>query len=417
MGERRNYATHIIKMKPSRCDGSLRRCQRIMAGNILIVDNDREFLQRAVSVLDAKGHHFPYHIFTAESAFEAKELLQSVHFVSMLYSIRRPPAEGLELLAHMMAHCTDLPFIAVWDFGGLDNPAIPPSKTSLPRNGNIPSPVLALLGNLGISTRHCLYGLKISNYFRLAELERKTCLMEIDTAKSSGKFVFIEGQLMNAVAVDIEGDDAVYEVLGWTGFSVTISEYEDEGTLDQNVFLSLDHNLKLWETFSLEEKSKYIKERREETTAPVVRGWATEACSTAVASDVIIASTDKEDIMAIEKHLNPLKEIKGFKAAGIMNYTGEVVAYSSVDPAINLELVGATFNDIFRSAHEASKKIGLDACKETVIMTPKGTIVMACSGVDAKVHIHAIGILEADGNQALMKMQLEKMIPAVVEEL
>lgn len=121
--------------------------------------------------------------------------------------------------------------------------------------------------------------------------------------------------------------------------------------------------------------------------------------------------------MALEKHLEGLKEIKGFKAAAIMNFTGEVLASESVDPSVNLELVGATFNDIFRSAHEASKKIGLDACRETIIITPKGVVVMACSGTAAKVHFHMIGIMAADGNQALMKMQIEKAIPEIMNEL
>ena len=121
--------------------------------------------------------------------------------------------------------------------------------------------------------------------------------------------------------------------------------------------------------------------------------------------------------MALEKHLHGLKEVKGFKAAGIMNYTGEMLASESEDTNIDLTLVGATFNDIFRSAHEASKKIGLDACKETVISTPKGVVVMRCSGVDAKSHFHIIGIMANDGNQALMKMQIEKMVPAVMDEL
>jgi predicted regulator of Ras-like GTPase activity (Roadblock/LC7/MglB family) len=100
-----------------------------------------------------------------------------------------------------------------------------------------------------------------------------------------------------------------------------------------------------------------------------------------------------------------------------MSFTGEMLAYDSADPKIDLTLVGATFNDIFRSAHEASKKIGLEACRETTIATPKGVIVMRCSGTDAKVHFHLIGILAADGNQALMKMQIEKMVPAVMGEL
>ena len=89
----------------------------------------------------------------------------------------------------------------------------------------------------------------------------------------------------------------------------------------------------------------------------------------------------------------------------------------SIDQNINLEIVGATFNDIFRSAHEASKKIGLLACNETTIETPKGIIVMLCSGIDEKAHLHLIGVLSADGNHALMKMQIRKIIPAVVNEL
>lgn len=94
-----------------------------------------------------------------------------------------------------------------------------------------------------------------------------------------------------------------------------------------------------------------------------------------------------------------------------------MLAYDSADPNIDLSLVGATFNDIFRSAHEASKKIGLEACKETVIGTPKGVIVMRCSGTEAKSHFHLIGIMAHDGNQALMKMQIDKLVPEVMAEL
>jgi hypothetical protein len=42
---------------------------------------------------------------------------------------------------------------------------------------------------------------------------------------------------------------------------------------------------------------------------------------------------------------------------------------------------------------------------------------MACSGVDAAVHFHLIAVLTKDGNQALAKMQLDKMIPKIMKEL
>ena len=121
--------------------------------------------------------------------------------------------------------------------------------------------------------------------------------------------------------------------------------------------------------------------------------------------------------MALESYLNNLKKINGYKASAIMNFTGEVLVQDTMDNNIDLGLVGATFNDIFRTAHEASAKIGLDACKESVITTPKGVIIMRCSGVKAKVHYHSIVIMNADGNQALAKMEMEKMVPKVMEEL
>lgn len=129
------------------------------------------------------------------------------------------------------------------------------------------------------------------------------------------------------------------------------------------------------------------------------------------------ASTTKEQKMAIETHLQSLRDIRGYRASAVMNFTGEVLVADSADQGVDLALVGATFNDIFRSAHEASRKIGLDATRETVIKTPKGLIVMACSGTDAKIHFHVIAVLGEDGNQALLKMRLDSMLPKIMSEL
>ena len=121
--------------------------------------------------------------------------------------------------------------------------------------------------------------------------------------------------------------------------------------------------------------------------------------------------------MPLDGYLDRLKNINGYKASAIMNYTGEILVQDSVDANIDLGLVGATFNDIFRTAHEASIKIGLEACQESIISTPKGVIIMLCSGVKSKVHFHTIAILNLDGNQALVKMELKKMMPAIMAEL
>ena len=121
--------------------------------------------------------------------------------------------------------------------------------------------------------------------------------------------------------------------------------------------------------------------------------------------------------MALENMLAELKEIKGYKAAAVMSFTGEILAADAADVKIDLNVVGATFNDIFRASHEASKKIGLDACSELAIGTPKGLIIMNCSGVESEVYFHLIGIMAADGNQALLKLKLGKLVPVIMKEL
>jgi predicted regulator of Ras-like GTPase activity (Roadblock/LC7/MglB family) len=121
--------------------------------------------------------------------------------------------------------------------------------------------------------------------------------------------------------------------------------------------------------------------------------------------------------MDLEAPLADVKAVKGYLATGIMQYTGELLAGNSVTESINLSIVGATFNDIFRSAHEVCGKIGLDACREMVLYTPRGIVLMLCTGIKSKVHCHLITILSADGNQALAKMQMEKAGPVIMNLL
>lgn len=116
-------------------------------------------------------------------------------------------------------------------------------------------------------------------------------------------------------------------------------------------------------------------------------------------------------------YLSRLHKIKGYKASAVMTFRGELLASHSEDAQIDLRAVGKTFNDIFKTAHEASEKIGLKACLETVINTPKGIIVMHCSGGEAMIHFHLLAIMSADGNLALTKMELEKMTAPILAAL
>lgn len=112
-----------------------------------------------------------------------------------------------------------------------------------------------------------------------------------------------------------------------------------------------------------------------------------------------------------------LQTVKGYKASAIMTFRGELLASHSSDSQIDLSVVGKVFNDIFKTAHEVSEKIGLNSCLETVINTPRGIIIMRCSGIEALIHFHLLVIIAADGNLALSKMELEKMTGPILAVL
>jgi len=121
--------------------------------------------------------------------------------------------------------------------------------------------------------------------------------------------------------------------------------------------------------------------------------------------------------MSLESILAELKGVKGYRSAGIMDFTGEMLVSDSHDSQFDLGIAGATFNDIFRGAHEAAGKLGLQATEELVINTPNGVVVMICSGANRDPHVHIIAVLEKGGNHALARMTMERMVPKIISEL
>ncbi|NTV14678.1 MAG: hypothetical protein HGA96_12230 [Desulfobulbaceae bacterium] len=120
----------------------------------------------------------------------------------------------------------------------------------------------------------------------------------------------------------------------------------------------------------------------------------------------------------LKKFISGLRKVNGYKASGVLTFKGRILARDSVDPKIDLDTVGVTFNNLFQEAHEASENVGLEACYETAINTPKGIIIIRCSGQDALAHFHLIVVLGgADANLSLVKHELDKFLAVVMLEL
>ena len=118
-----------------------------------------------------------------------------------------------------------------------------------------------------------------------------------------------------------------------------------------------------------------------------------------------------------ESILASLSDVKGYLGGAVNNYTGECLVCDAAKLSGNLEETSATFNDIFRDSHKVSKNLKLGATEVMEIHTEKAVILMACSGEDARVHLHIFAVFSSDGNVALGKMALKKVLPKAVEML
>jgi predicted regulator of Ras-like GTPase activity (Roadblock/LC7/MglB family) len=118
-----------------------------------------------------------------------------------------------------------------------------------------------------------------------------------------------------------------------------------------------------------------------------------------------------------ESIMEGLQSVKGYLGGAINNYTGECLVCDAQKLSGNLEEVSATFNDIFRDSHAVSKNLKLGATHIMEIHTEKGKVLMGCSGEDERVHLHIFAIFSEDGNVALGKMALDKILPQAVKAL
>ncbi len=374
--------------------------------NVLIVDDEKLFLLSLKEGLSAYSTDF--NVLLAQNGAKAIAQLSSVPIDLVVTDLKMPVLDGFELLAHMSKHYPQIPTIVMTAYG---TPDIENKIDGYGVSHYVEKPVdykklaSVILNEMKFGSAGHIQGITLPTFLQLIEMEKRTCTLTVNSNEEFGYWYFWKGELLDAEVGKKTGVDAAYQMLSWAQTEIEIAPRCKRKT--KNIQKSM--NEILMEGMRLQDELQ-----RRQTEAK--KSLKLEDGDTQAKTSLKI-TLNEEDTMALEKHLQGLKEVKGFKAAGVMNFTGEMMASESVDPNINLALVGATFNDIFRSAHEASKKIGLDACKETVISTPKGVIVMRCSGVDAKSHIHLIGIMASDGNQALMKMQIEKMVTPVMDEL
>ena len=111
-----------------------------------------------------------------------------------------------------------------------------------------------------------------------------------------------------------------------------------------------------------------------------------------------------------------LSKVNGYMGAVLSDHTGEVLV-SDTNKVKKLDETSMKFNEDFRNIHDITDILGLGHSQTMDVKADNATIIMVCSGTDARVHLHAFAILSKDGSIPLAKVALKTVVEKAAAEL
>ncbi|WPD20924.1 MAG: response regulator [Candidatus Electrothrix scaldis] len=308
-----------------------------------------------------------------------------------------------------------------------------------------------------------LKGVSVGSFLQLLEMDEKTCLLEVGTSpKNKGLLYIHQGKLYDAEYGDLQEYEAACRLIAMDNVSFKIKalpKLEIRRRIKSELMsiimdaMKLKDEVKQGESLELPPRDYSDDENKQrafetdwrqsvkddEDDEDELDELDTDSLHHTDDEPVIMPSPQqeqepvipKEDVFiptmavcsttgctsSLESLLTKLRSIKGYKGAGIMDFTGETIASDCLDAHIDIASIGAVFNDVFRSAQETAESLGVHTCTELVLKTNECIIILCGSGSESVVPFHLIAVLDKDGNQALTRMQLTKIVPLAAREL
>lgn len=197
-----------------------------MIKTVLIADDDAELLRTLEEGIPRCNDSLS--VLTAVDGVDAVEHLKANMVSIVVTDLRMPRMDGFSLLVHILEHYPEIPVIVMT---GFSTPATERSMWEKGVAGYLTKPVtVPELAEriLSILKREAdggtLHGISSGMFLQLVEMEEKTCTIRL-FSNSSGKqgiLFFEQGELLDARADGLQGEDAAYEIFSWEQVSLSI---------------------------------------------------------------------------------------------------------------------------------------------------------------------------------------------------
>ncbi len=190
---------------------------------VLIVDDDPGQLRMLAHLIAVRRRDLS--VVTANTGTQAIEALQSSEVDLVLTDLQMPGMSGFELLGWLVSNRPQIPIFTMTAYPDAE------SVDRLDELGAIecftkPLDITAVLQRLSLALTEGASGhvrnIGLPAFLQLVEMERKTCVLTIESEGRRGLLHLDDGVLVDARTGELRGDDAALAIAAWPAPAITI---------------------------------------------------------------------------------------------------------------------------------------------------------------------------------------------------
>ncbi|MBL0311737.1 MAG: response regulator [Holophagaceae bacterium] len=190
---------------------------------VLVVDDEELFLRTTQDGF--AGAALDVTVLTAKNGKLAAQILDSRHVDLVVTDLKMPEMDGYGLLSHMSRHHPGIPAIVMTAFG------TPEIETRLRDQGitcvldkpfDFPRLQKTVTEALSAMARGHLTGISLATFLQMIQMERKTCMVRVESNHNRGLLHFKEGQLIQSQTGELSGEAAALAILAWEEPSIEL---------------------------------------------------------------------------------------------------------------------------------------------------------------------------------------------------
>ncbi len=364
---------------------------------ILIVDDEEDILWSLQNNLCNES--LQVDIAAASSGEEALEILSNSERIDLVITdIKMPGISGLDLLIEIKNRYPYTSVIVMTAFPSNEYKKEAILKGSLhflekPFDINDLREMVTLAIKEDNMFRGTVAGVGLTDVIQIKALSGVNSALRVKEGDRQGIIYFENGQVVHAICDDLEGEEAFYQIMEFTG-----------GLLDSiNVTNMPDHTIAVPVGVLLIEGMR----RSDEKSAAEVVAESSDKENSVVEVD----NAKKEDDMAdLKQVLTEFTNIPGVNTACLVGRDGfllDSIAISGIDT----EMIGAIASGGFGASEAMGSQLGKGALSMSMIEYNDGPVMLSPIGDDAFLVV----VAEKDANLGMIRLKIKKHSADIVE--